>query len=51
MYNRQTNNFHHYDSSSSYNTSAARSLAKNVEPFLSGKMHVPYQSTKVDLFL
>ncbi|KAL9959534.1 hypothetical protein ACROYT_G032864 [Oculina patagonica] len=37
MYNRQTNSFHHYDSSSSYNTSAARSLAKNVEPFLTAK--------------
>ncbi|XP_027055207.1 sentrin-specific protease 8-like [Pocillopora damicornis] len=33
-YCRETNSFHHYDSSSSFNTSAARSLAQNVEPFL-----------------
>ena len=37
MYNRQTNSFHHYDSCSSFNTSAARSLARNVEPFLNGE--------------
>ncbi|CAH3027281.1 unnamed protein product [Porites evermanni] len=34
LYKRQTNSFHHYDSSTPFNTSAARSLAKNVEPFL-----------------
>ena len=34
MYYRETNSFRHYDSSSSFNTSAARSLAQNVEPFL-----------------
>ena len=39
MYNRQANSFHHYDSSKPYNTSAARSLAKNVEPFLHGKLN------------
>ena len=38
MYNRQTNSFHHYDSFRSCNTSAARSLARNVEPFLTGKI-------------
>jgi len=38
MYNRQTNSFHHYDSCSAYNTSAARSLARNVELFLLGKI-------------
>ncbi|KAJ7331229.1 hypothetical protein OS493_020011 [Desmophyllum pertusum] len=37
MYNRQTNCFHHYDSFSCCNTSAARSLARNVEPFLTAK--------------
>ena len=38
LYKRQTNSFHHYDSSTPFNTSAARSLAKNVEPFLLGKL-------------
>ena len=37
MYNRQTNIFHHYDSCSAYNTPAAKSLARNVQPFLHGK--------------
>jgi len=37
MYNKQTNSFHHYDSCNAYNTSAARSLARNVEPFLHAK--------------
>ena len=45
MYKRQTNSFHHYDSSTPFNTSAARSLAKNVEPFLLGKL-----GTRLDLF-
>lgn len=34
VYFQETNSFHHYDSHSSFNTSAARSLAQNVEPFL-----------------
>ena len=38
LYKRQTNSFHHYDSCSGNNTSAARSLARNVEPFLHGKI-------------
>lgn len=37
MYSKQGNSFHHYDSSRSYNSSAARSLARNLEPFLAGK--------------
>ena len=45
MYKRQTNSFHHYDSSTPFNTSAARSLAKNVEPFLLGKL-----GTRLNLF-
>ncbi|XP_068758762.1 sentrin-specific protease 8-like [Montipora capricornis] len=34
MYDRQRNVFHHYDSFKSHNVSAAKSLAKKVEPFL-----------------
>ena len=45
LYKRQTNSFHHYDSSTPFNTSAARSLAKNVEPFLLGKL-----GTRLNLF-
>lgn len=37
LYNRQANSFQHFDSSRSYNTSAARSLARNVGPFLQAK--------------
>ena len=44
MYDRQTNSFHHYDSCGSYNTSAARSLARNVGPFLHGEQTNIYWS-------
>ena len=38
MYDRQRNVFHHYDSFKSHNVSSAKSLAKKVEPFLTGKL-------------
>ncbi|XP_029201653.2 sentrin-specific protease 8-like isoform X1 [Acropora millepora] len=37
VYERQRNIFHHYDSFSSHNSPAARSLAKKMEPFLAAK--------------